>query len=231
MFRSFYRAYAKRREEQKLANQIVRLGKWYEPLHGDTVLQTLVDEIIQGCGISLFVETGTFVGDTSKYIALRHPNLKVLTCEINHRWLKLAKRFCQGIDNIEFFEGQSPLFLQQVCDILRPSNTHKALFLLDAHWNDYWPLFDETKIVSSLPAYVVFIDDFEVPDKPIFHYDNYQGIKNCLATHAGVLGDGCYVPNYDPDYACKSPSGYGVFFKNVDYTSLQSIGYLRKLLL
>jgi hypothetical protein len=202
------------------------LGKWYEPLHGDRVLQKLVDEIIQGCGVSTFVETGTFVGDTTKYVASRHPDLKVLTCEINPRWYALARRFCKGQDNIEFFLGESTQFLEQFRTTLESS---KPLFWLDAHWGDSWPLFGETEIISTLSTYAVIIDDFEVPNMPIFHYDSYQGIKNCLAAHKQLLGDSCFIPNYNPDPSCKNPAGYGVFFKNLDHSSLGTISNLRRL--
>jgi hypothetical protein len=188
----------------------------------------VVDEIIQRCGISTFVETGTFVGDTTKYVASRHPDLKVFTCEVNPRWCALAQRLCEGLDNIEFFQCESPLFLEQLRGTLESSRT---LFWLDAHWGDSWPLFDETRIISTLSTYAVIIDDFEVPDRPIFHYDSYQGVKNCLEVHSEVLGDSCFIPDYDPDQSCENPSGYGVFFKNMDYGGLKSLNSLRKLVL
>jgi len=172
------------------------------------------------------VETGTFVGDTTKYLASRHPDLKVFTCEINPRWYALAKRFCEGLDNIEFFLGESSLFLEQLRGTLESG---KTLFWLDAHWGDSWPLFGETKIVSTLPSYALMIDDFEVPGRSMFHYDSYHGIKNCLAAHRGLLGDSCFIPDYDPDPSCKNPAGYGVFFKNLDYSRVRTLTSLRKL--
>lgn len=223
---SLYRASWKRWRESRRAGQIARSGKGYEPFHGDSVLQTIVDEIIERCGISTFVETGTFVGDTTKYVASRHPDLRVYTCEINPRWYELARRLCQGLDNIEFFQGESPLFLKRLRNTLL---SKKTLFWLDAHWGDFWPLFDETEVISTLPAYVVFVDDFEVPDRPVFQYDTYHGTKNCLAVHRWLLGDRCFVPDYDPDAQCKNPVGYGVFFKNIEHPGVKSMGNLKVL--
>jgi hypothetical protein len=223
---SFVRASRESLGERRLAREISRRGGWYDPLHGDPVLQAVVNEIIQGCDISTFVETGTFVGDTTKYVASRHPDLKVLTCEINPRWCALAKRLCRGLDNIEFFQCESALFLERLHERLEPSRT---LFWLDAHWRDHWPLFEETKIISALPKYATIVDDFEVPDRPAFHYDAYQGVKNCLATHARFLGYTCLIPNYQPDESCKNPAGYGVFFKNMEYPERGAIASLRKL--
>jgi len=222
----FYRALRRDWDERNLATQIARRGKWYEPLHGDPVLQELVDEIISGCEISLFVETGTFVGDTTKYVASRHPEIRVLTCEVNPRWLKLARRFCRGIDNIEFHLGQSPQFLAGSYDKLRSG---KVLFWLDAHWGAYWPLVDETKVISSLPRFAVIVDDFEVPDRPRFHFDTYEGVKNGLELHAPVLGHECLVPDYDPGLSVQNLAGYGVFFKNMDWSGIASLGNLRRL--
>ena len=223
---SFVRASRESWGERRLARQIAQRGRWYDPLHGDPVLQAVVDEIIQGCGISMFVETGTFVGDTTKYVASRHPHLKVLTCEINPRWSDLAKRLCKGLDNIEFFQGESSVFLVRLHDRLESSRT---LFWLDAHWGVPWPLFEETRIISTLPTYAVIVDDFEVPDRPAFHYDAYQGVKNCIAAHTKSLGDSCLIPNYQPDESCKSPAGYGVYFKNMEYPKLGAISHLRRL--
>lgn len=173
-----------------------------------------------------FVETGTFVGDTTKYVASGHPNLKVLTCEVNPRWYALAKRLCKGLDNIEFFLGESSLFLEQHRGTFESSRT---LFWLDAHWGGSWPLFDETKVVSSVSSYALMVDDFEVPGRPMFHYDTYHGVKNCLQAHREFLGDNCLVPDYDPHSSCKNPAGYGLFFKNLDYSRLKTLGSLRKL--
>jgi len=225
-FSSLHSKVRKDWDERKLAREVVRRGKWYEPLHGDPILQSLVDEIIERCEISLFVETGTFVGDTSRFVASRHPDLKVLTCEVNPRWLKLAQQFCHGIDNIEFFSGQSPRFLQEFYEVLK---SNSALFWLDAHWGAYWPLVDETKVISSLPKFAAMIDDFEVPDRPKFHYDTYAGVKNCLALHSPLMGSECLVPDYDPAPACENPAGYGLFFKGVDPTSIAALGNLRRL--
>jgi len=225
-FSAFFRSVRKDWEERKFARQVLRRGKWYDPLHGDTALRQVVDGIVQQCDISLFVETGTFVGDTSKFVALTHPKLKVLTCEVNPRWLKLAQRFCEGVDNIEFHAGQSPRFLERSYEVLKSGN---VLFWLDAHWGDYWPLVDETKIISTLPSFAIIIDDFEVPDRPAFHYDSYHGIKNGLALHSGVLGPECLVPNYDPDPSCENPAGYGVFFKNMSISDSAILGNLKRL--
>lgn len=212
--------------ERRLEGEILRSGGYYEPLHGDKTLKSLMDEIVQNWDATAFVETGTFVGDTAKYVALRYPNVKVFTCEINKRWLKLAKRFCEGISNIEFFQGQSPEFLDGLRDFLKGE---RPIFWLDAHWGDYWPLVGETKLISSLPRYVIMIDDFEVPGRPRFHYDVYNGVKNSLQLHSNVLGGRCYVPNYEPDPTCRNPAGYGVFFKGVECSKLDSIGSLREL--
>jgi predicted O-methyltransferase YrrM len=212
-------------EERKLARQIARRGKWYEPFHGDEVLQNLVDEIISRWGVTTFVETGTFVADTTKYVATNHPQVRVLTCEINPRWTKIAKQFCQGIENIEFFNGSSIAFLEKACERLQSS---KTLFWLDAHWGENWPLFEETKIISSLPTYAVIIDDFEVPGRPDFPFESYHGTKNCFAVHKSVMGEVCLVPDYDPSPGCR-PAGYGIFFKNTDYAELETTAKLRRL--
>ena len=212
--------------ERRLAKQISKLGKWYDPFHGDPRLQSLVDDIIRDCRISFFVETGTFVGDTTKFVASRHPYVKVLTCEINRRWYLLARRFCRGLNNIEFFRGESPTFLAGIRGSLL---NERVLFWLDAHWRNHWPLVDETKVVATLPTYIVLIDDFKVPRRPAFHFDSYNGTPNDLELHSQVMGKECLVPCYEPDSSCANPAGYGLFMKNMGCASRAGAGTLEKI--
>jgi hypothetical protein len=223
---SSYRMWRQDWDERQLARRILERGKWYEPLHGDPVLQDIVDRLIQDCRISLFVETGTFVGDTSKYIALKHPDVLVLSCELNPRWLRMAKRFCEGIANIRFFQGQSANFLANVFETLESNN---VLFWLDAHWGEYWPLVDDTKVISSLTSFAAIVDDFEVPGNQSFHYDSYGGVKNGLSLHAPVLGRECLVPNYDPSPSCQNPAGYGLFLRGRQCSNFATPSTLKRL--
>ncbi len=116
--------------------------------------------------------------------------------------------------------------MEEVYETLKSNN---VLFWLDAHWGEYWPLVDETKIISSLHSFAVIVDDFEVPGKPSFHYDSYAGVKNGLSLHASTLGRECFVPNYDPSPSCQSPAGYGLFLREMQCSDLTKFGPLRRL--
>ena len=46
------------------------------------------DNIIQKYNCDVFVETGTFLGETTEYMALMYPNMKIITSEINPRYFE-----------------------------------------------------------------------------------------------------------------------------------------------
>lgn len=123
-------------------------------------------QLVKDHRIELFVETGTFVGESAITASLFCP---VVTIENDISRFQLALGNCRGRP-IECVLGSSPevlssrVFKQRCC------------FYLDAHWQDYWPILDELKAIAAMhkPDSVIIIHDFKVPGKP-WGFDTYNG--------------------------------------------------------
>ena len=148
----------------------ITVGRGGGGFHGDILFQSLVDLIISLLPISSFIETGTYLGESTAYVSRRWRNLTIFTCEINDEFFSRARQRLKTFKNTKLSQTSSPEYIKQLVS----SNCIGSLplFFLDAHWYDYWPLQDEVKLISlSCPTAVVIIDDFEVPGRPEFKYD------------------------------------------------------------
>lgn len=146
-------------------------------LHDDPFLQKAFLFLVTELKPTSIVETGTFLGASTGFIARNFSDIKIFTCEINKQNYKNAKKNLSKYKNVKQFLNNSPEFLNKIIkkDVLR----ERPLFFLDAHWLDQWPLENELKIISKeLDKAIIFIDDFKVPGEPQFNYDKY-GNKEC----------------------------------------------------
>jgi hypothetical protein len=127
----------------------------------------------------VIVETGTFIGDTTGYLATT-TQTRIFTCEANRTFLSLAKSRLNGLPGIHYTLGDSRQFLRTLFSSeLSPSKLSKPVFFyLDAHWHDDLPLGDEIDIIGqNLKEFVIMVDDFEVPGDAGYGWDNYGGKK------------------------------------------------------
>jgi hypothetical protein len=200
------------------------------PWHNDKRLESLVNEVMDTAGIGYFVETGTYLGDTARYMASMHPEATILTCEIDPVRFEAAKMLSRRYRNLRGYNSTSPSFLKKILPLLVPSPT---LFWLDAHWGSSFPLLQECKILSNLDAYVLMIDDFEVPGRPGFGHDSFLGQNISLEYVSGFLGRKCFVPAYEPAIvpagAKHEVKGYGVFFKGIDHHRFKTLNNLEEI--
>jgi len=138
--------------------------------HGDRVFQELISILVRDLHVTSFVETGTYMGESTTYVASRWHILPIFTCEINHKFFYKAKQRLEKFKNVGISATSSQEYIQLCIRDNRVGNL--PLFFLDAHWYNYWPLEDEVKIIaSSCPTAIIIIDDFEVPDRSDFGYD------------------------------------------------------------
>lgn len=145
-----------------------------EGLHGDKNLQRIVEEYLGES--KLFIETGTNVGSTLKFIASKHPDVKCYSCEPDRRTYKRAKSHVKELHNVDLRNELSPDFLYNL--VRENSNilNEKVVFWLDSHGYGFqWPLREEIEfITSNFKKFYVFIDDFQVPDISEFGFDVYE---------------------------------------------------------
>lgn len=140
-----------------------------EAFHQDRMYQKLVIKIISRFHASSFVETGTYLGGTTEFIAAKFPALPVFTCETNNAVFQPAVKRLKKYPNVTVVEQSSNKFIRNAIDtgILGPL----PVFFLDAHWYDYWPLQDEVEMITSgLFRCIMIIDDFQVPGREDFVY-------------------------------------------------------------
>jgi hypothetical protein len=150
---------------------------WTGPFNRQEGRSRLFLEILETLRPSVLVETGTFKGTTTQFMAEVFPG-RILTCEINHRWFIEAQGRLAQYPNVELKHGDSRAFLREVS---RAVGSHERVFFyLDAHWLDDLPLRAEMELIlGAWPNAVVMVDDFQVPEDAGYAFDNY-GLGNAL---------------------------------------------------
>lgn len=160
-------------------------------MNGQQKRKEIVETICRQFRPQLAVETGTFFGSTTGYLAttLKVP---VISCELRERYHHVARRLLRELPNVELRLQDSRSFLRDLAAV--PAITgQRTLFYLDAHWYEDLPLDDELEIIAGhWPEFVAVIDDFLVPGSPDYGYDDYGNgrrldlslIDACLKKHA-----------------------------------------------
>jgi hypothetical protein len=121
----------------------------------------LVEQLKKVLPLDVFVETGTFKGDTIQSVLPFFR--KLVTVELSPQlWKDAAARFA-GESRVEVLLGSSPEFLSAV------DHDASVLFWLDAHWciaentsgeHSQCPLLDEIRAIGRLAEHsVLLIDD------------------------------------------------------------------------
>lgn len=143
--------------------------------HGDAYLLTLVDALLDRAEV--FVETGSNVGTSLSYVAQRRPNLPCLSCEPDPEAFVRAAAHTRHLPNVSLFRLGSVEFLEQVLDAQPHFHERPTLFWLDAHGYGFdWPLHEELEwITSRFVDPLILVDDFQVPGRPEFGWDEYDG--------------------------------------------------------
>lgn len=141
------------------------------PFNGQRGRQQLIQSLVRRIGAQVFVETGSFRGTTTEYVA-ESTGLRVFSVELD----PFAFGFCRARFLLErrvrLQHADSRTFL---LDLARSAGVGpRVLFYLDAHWNADLPLQEEIDIVfDHWPEATVVIDDFAVPGDEGYGYDDY----------------------------------------------------------
>jgi len=246
-----YDEFASSKSYQKLKNiQIIRALKistakalWklfphHYRLHDDPILQKAFCLAVQAIGATSIVETGTFMGYSTSFMAEKFPHIPIHTCEINKRNFIISRNNLKKYKNVTVHLGESPKILERL--IKSKSLGDRPLFFLDAHWLDNWPLEDEMRIITnSLSKAIIMIDDFKVPDRPEFIYDKY-GKKECSIELIGphMFKKNSYkilLPDYGRDIFKNGNyhpvlSGYPIIFQNYEkeYAKFSKESFVKK---
>lgn len=121
--------------------------------------------------INTAIETGTYKGLTTQFFALCFKEVHTIE---SVDWIYAeAKENLKEHPHVYCHLGSSEAVLKEIL----PSLIGKpVVFYLDAHWYNYWPIFDEIEAISKTHKdnCVIVIDDFKVPGRSDLAYDSYR---------------------------------------------------------
>lgn len=141
------------------------------PFNGQSGRRAMVELLLERGGFGLIVETGTFRGSTTAYLA--RFNLPVRSCENQPRQYWTARSRFRGQRHVEIVQSDSVAFLRELARS-GAFASGATFFYLDAHWYDHLPLAEELAVISAFSRdHVVMVDDFEVPFDRGYGYDDY----------------------------------------------------------
>jgi predicted O-methyltransferase YrrM len=147
------------------------------PLNAQPARQALVHAVIEHVNPSAIVETGTYRGTTTEFMA--DLGLPVFTVERKPRNCGFARMRLRRRRNVTLRLGDSREALRAWFDgPLRHMADRTLFFYLDAHGTDDLPLAEEIAIIfGHCRNAVVMIDDFLVPHDAGYGYDTYGSGK------------------------------------------------------
>jgi len=161
------------------------------PLNGQARRQALFHALIECVNPLAIVETGTFRGTTTEFMA--DAGLPVFSVERIPRYFGFARLRLWRRRNVTLLCGDSRNALRSWFDgPLRSMALRTIFFYLDAHWHENLPLAEELDLVfGRCRNAVVMVDDFQVLHDNGYGYDNYgpgkaltpDYIKELIAMH------------------------------------------------
>jgi hypothetical protein len=165
------------------------------PLNSQPRRQALVQALIARLGPAAIVETGTFRGTTTEFLAAT--GLPVFTVEKDPRHYGFARMRLRGRRNVTVRQGDSRAALRAWLDGPLSSLRDRPLFFyLDAHWYGDLPLADELEIIfTRCTNATVMIDDFRVPDDPGYGYDGEAMTTEALQPVIAASGLCVFYPS------------------------------------
>lgn len=167
-------------------SRLALVGSLTKPSLGNLALA-----LRSGFGISTFVETGTYKGETTAWAAERFE--QVITVELNDEYREHAMTAMSDVSNVRFVAGDSATALPAIVTEL----AEPALFWLDAHSGggyfgvgDACPILDELAAINASPhEHFILIDDargFVAPPPPPFDWTKWPDLRTVLDAVTGA---------------------------------------------
>jgi len=173
--------------------------------NGQSQRKRLFKQLLETFTFDAIVETGTWLGNTTGYLATTS-SLPVYTCELNRHFHALARKRLQNLQSVHCSLDDSRSFLARLSgtDLV----SQNVFFYLDAHFYDDLPLGEELEIVASRwRNFVIMVDDFAVPGDPGYGHDDYgRGQELCLNSYRQVFARNDLVPLF-PAHASGEETG------------------------
>jgi hypothetical protein len=118
-----------------------------------------------------FLETGTFMGDTTRFFLGN--GVPVYTAEVKRSFRLLARLRLGWHEDLRLVGADSLEALEQFARV----GFQRPMVYLDAHWWGHWPVVEEVDAIRRWPQALVLIDDFKVPGDPGYKHDTYHGVE------------------------------------------------------
>jgi hypothetical protein len=158
---------------------------WGGPFNGQQGRTRIFLELLDLVQPKAIIETGTYRGTTTEFIAGSCP-LPVFTLESDPHNYYYSQFRLRRFKNVRVLQGRSQELLTRMSrDPGIPGEA--VLFYLDAHWGGELPAREELGIIiSNWREFVVMIDDFQVPGDPGYGFEIY---KNGSVQDLDYFGD------------------------------------------
>lgn len=152
---------------------------------GDHFLAAKYTEIVNTFKPNLLIETGTHLGNTTKFLV--QFKIPVLAIEKDQNFLNITKQNVGPCENLTLILGDSTTILEQNLDMLK---TKKILAFLDAHWGGGMVLQRELKLIAQLPIKpFLIIHDFFNPLHPNYGFDVHDNIPYKFENYKELFED------------------------------------------
>ena len=157
------------------------------PFNGQRERRRIFEDILYSFSPRAIVETGTFRGTTTDYMATLAA-VPVFSVELDaHSWGFSRARFLLD-RRITLSHGDSRSFLRWLVSSGRVDPTVPCFFYLDAHWNEDLPLVAELDfILGNFRSPLIMVDDFQVPFDQGYGFDTLAEVPFGLGMVAGAL--------------------------------------------
>jgi hypothetical protein len=143
-----------------------------EPYAGQRLRRQTVETLLHAFRPDAIVETGTFLGFTTRRLA--QMGVPVYSAEINPRFWWLARMNLRDVAAGTLVCSDSVWMLDE---LRRRRACARPFAYLDAHWEDRLPLADEVdRLLRGWPDAIVVIEDCLVPHDLGYRYDVYDGV-------------------------------------------------------
>lgn len=138
-----------------------------QAFNGQAVRLRTVRALINHFEPDAFVETGTFLGFTTRFFAGN--NVPVYTVEVDRSFYLAARLRLAGAPEVNVIRGNSR---EAIADLASERPFDRPFAYLDAHWWDDLPLHDETSLlIGTWDEGLIVIDDVHIPGDEGYGFD------------------------------------------------------------
>ncbi|MEO8195893.1 MAG: hypothetical protein ABI689_04140 [Thermoanaerobaculia bacterium] len=162
---------------------------WGGALNGQAGRRVLLEELFRAASFDAVVETGTYHGTTTRYLA-ELARAQVVTIERDPRHCGFARQALRDLTSVQVCLGDSERSLPPLLASLAERSSRPFVYL-DAHWGPALPLAVELSLTfGALRHAVAAVDDFRVPGDTGYGFDDYgPGATLDLETFAPLFSE------------------------------------------